>query len=82
MKSDIRNKIKRFLESEVGRVSIKAPLALGIASGSFLLAQAIIAPSAEAGCSSDDDCAPGERCDPVCIESSSGTCVQWSNECS
>ena len=48
MKNNIRGKIKRFLESEDGRVSTKAPLALGIATGSVLLAQTILPSTAQA----------------------------------
>ena len=33
MKNNIHSKIKRFLESEDGRVSAKAPLALGCSDG-------------------------------------------------
>ena len=42
MKNNIRSKIKRFLESEDGRVSAKTSLALGIATGSVLLAQTMV----------------------------------------
>ena len=48
MKTNIRGKIKRFFESEDGRVSTKAPFMLGIATGSVLLAQAMIPAPAEA----------------------------------
>ncbi len=48
MKNNIRGKIKRFLESEDGRVSTKAPLALGVATGSILLAQAMLPSLAKA----------------------------------
>ena len=42
MKNNIRSKISDFLKSEEGRVGVKSPLALGIASASVLLAQAIV----------------------------------------
>ena len=48
MKKNIRGKIKQFLESEEGRVSAKAPLTLGVATGSVLLAQAMIPSLAQA----------------------------------
>ena len=85
MKNDIRSRIKRFLKSEEGRVSAKAPLALGVATGSVLLAQVILPTPAHAGleCYSDSDCASGESCVWTCSETSSqGTCLgTWSSEC-
>ena len=42
MKNNIRSKISDFLKSEEGRVGVKSPLALGVASASVLLAQAIV----------------------------------------
>ena len=64
MKYNIRSKISDFLKSEEGRVGAKLPLALGLASASVLLAQAIITPSAQAHteCVSKDDCSEGENC--------------------
>ena len=65
MKKNIRGKIKRFLESEDGRVSAKAPLALGVATGSVLLAQVMLPSPAEAHltCHYDSDCSTGEVCE-------------------
>ena len=48
MKKNIRSKISSFLTSEDGRVSTKAPLALGVATGSVLLAQAMVPSPAQA----------------------------------
>ena len=48
MKKSIRGRISEFLKSEEGRVGAKSPLALGVASASVLLAQAMVTPSAEA----------------------------------
>lgn len=73
MKKNIRSKINRFLESEDGRVSTKAPLALGVATGSVLLAQAMVPSPAQAEiiwdtsgvtCEDHDDCTVelGEIC--------------------
>ena len=42
MKNNLRGKIREFLASEDGKVGIKAPLTLGIASGSLLLAQMVL----------------------------------------
>ena len=47
-KNNIRSKISQFLKSEEGRVGVKSPLALGVASASVLLAQAMVTPSAQA----------------------------------
>ena len=47
-KNNIRGKISQFLTSEEGRVGVKSPLALGVASASVLLAQAMVTPSAQA----------------------------------
>ena len=65
MKNNLRDKFREFLASEEGRVGVKAPLAVGIAGGSLLLAQAIFSPDAQAHieCSNDGNCNPGERCD-------------------
>ena len=58
MKKNFRVKIREFVQSEEGKVGIKSPLTLGIATGSVLLAQAIIGtPDAAAGlCDEPDDC--------------------------
>ena len=70
MKKNIRSKINRFLESEDGRVSTKAPLTLGVTTGSLLLAQAILPTVSQAlhidltgvTCDDDTDCTTGEVC--------------------
>ena len=74
MKKEIRGRAKRFLTSEAGRVGIRTPLALGIASGAFLLSQMVYTPSAEASCSSDADCGPGRTCEELCVDRVDGTC--------
>ena len=85
MKNNIRSKIKRFLESEDGRVSAKTPLALGVATGSVLLAQAMVPSPAQAGyyeCADSSDCDPGESCAYKCSRMYYGTCIgTWSSEC-
>ena len=85
MKNNIRSKIKQFLKSEDGRVNAKAPLALGVATGSVLLAQMMVPSSTQAGfeCVTKSDCDPGEyciyRCSDVII---AGTCLgTWSSKC-
>ena len=85
MKNNIRSKIKRFLESEDGRVSAKAPLALGVATGSVLLAQTMVPSPAQAGfeCADSNDCDSGETCVYICSDVIIlGTCLgTWSSEC-
>ena len=61
MKTNLRGKIREFLTSEEGKVGVKAPLTLGVATGGILLAQAIIAPPADA-CQFDIDCGFGKKC--------------------
>lgn len=66
MKSNLRDKFRDFLTSEEGRVGVKAPLAVGIASGSIVLASAMQAPAWHDEC----PCDAGE----VCIR----WCDDWS----
>ncbi len=59
MKNNLRGKIREFLASEEGKVGAKAPLTLGVATGSVLLANAIVGTTpVEAGapCDDDEDC--------------------------
>ena len=42
MKTNLRGKIREFVQSEDGKVGVKSPLALGAAVGSVLIAQAIV----------------------------------------
>ena len=63
MNAKIFGKINHFLKSEEGRVGLKTPMVLGIASGSLLLVQSVLSPSAYAGaheCYTDLDCDPRE----------------------
>ena len=69
MKHNVRSKISDFLKSEEGRVGVKSPLALGVASASLLLAQTMVTSSAHAHleCSSSKGgCPDGERCVDIC----------------
>ena len=64
---NFKSKIRDFLNSEDGRVGVKTPLALGVATGGLMLAQVITnVPQADAieTCSVDDDCEIGETCEP------------------
>ena len=85
MKNNIHSKIKRFLESEDGRVSAKAPLALGVGTGGILLAQMMVPSPAQAGfeCADSSDCDSGERCAYICSDIIYyGTCLgTWSSKC-
>ena len=83
MTKDIRGKVKRFLTSEVGQATVRGPLALGVASGAFLLSQMVHTPSAEAiiKCGSDADCPSGEKCDPVCVNRNGSTCNDLEFRC-
>ena len=64
MKTNLRGKIREFIASEEGRVGVKGPLTLGVATGSILLAQAIVGtPHADAKpCRDDIDCPPHQKC--------------------
>ena len=75
MKNNLRGKIRAFVQSEEGKVGIKSPLTLGIATGSVLLAQAIIGtPDAAAGlCNHLDACMPPKACRGP-FEDGWGTC--------
>jgi len=83
MKKNIREKIKRFLTSEVGQTSLRAPLVLGVAGGAVLLSQVVHTPPAEAAleCTSHNDCETGYVCAFWCEDISYGTCVEWSSAC-
>ena len=74
MKTNLRGKIREFVQSEEGKVGIKSPLALGVATGGILLAQAIIgAPDADA-CQEDWECGAGKKCyEPKNPEGSCGS---------
>ena len=81
MKKEIRDRAKGFLTSEVGRIGIRAPLALGIASGTLLLSQMVYTLPAEASCKSDVDCASDGWCYTECEVYDNGTCDEWASKC-
>lgn len=84
MKNNIRSKIRGFLTSEDGRVGAKSPLALGVASASLLLAQAVVTPSAQAHWECHPgDCPEGEYCYIWCDGTFEAyTCVGiWHSHC-
>lgn len=87
MKKNLRGKIREFVQSEDGKVGIKSPLTLGVATGGILLAQAIVGTSVEAGgeCTKNADCDNDEICTSwYCWETPEGlkcvgTCIpkEW-----
>ena len=85
MNAKIRDRIKHFLKFEGGRVGLKTPLALGVASGSLLVTQAVLSPSAHSSpeCSSDADCDTGKACEYVCSGISVGNMCYgtWVQKC-
>ena len=83
MKKNIRSKISGFLKSEDGRVSAKAPLALGIATGSVLLAQAMVPSTADAHftCGAGAPCPEGEVCAIFPELHWPGPIVEWHSKC-
>ena len=83
MKSNLRDKFRDFLVSEEGRVGVKAPLAVGIAGGSLLLAQAMQAP-ADPGHVGIDECQhemcpQGQECVVFCDWSPNVGCLDHIN---
>ena len=82
-KNNIRGKISQFLKSEEGRVGVKSPLALGVASVSVLLAQGMITPTAQAHMEClPGECDEGEYCAIWCDEVDLGTCIgEWHSQC-
>lgn len=83
MKANLRGRIREFLTSEEGKVSAKAPLSLGVVSGSVLLAQMLLSLPADAGieCTSDTDCNEGESCQFWLEKVNEGT-YEWHSSCS
>lgn len=86
MKMSLRGRIRDFVQSEEGKVGIKPPLTLGIATGGLFVAQAIVGTTpALAACLGDTDCDPGFICgdmERICIDQ--GTCPPhcwWEGEC-
>ena len=85
MKNNVRSKISGFLKSEEGRVGVKSPLAMGVASAGLLLAQAMVTPSVQAdeACDFEDPEACGESmvCKRWCVREDLGTCIEWEAHC-
>lgn len=86
MTKDIQGKVEQFLTSEVGRVSVRGPLALGVAGTAFMLSQAVHTLFADPSddliqCFTNDDCDAGSLCEWECAQESDGTCIEWASEC-
>ena len=85
MKTDVRAKISTFLTSEEGKVAVKAPLKLGTAVGSLLLAHAIVSPTDAMACWGQTDCADHEKCvgvTEVCWDDlGTETCIDVQGTC-
>ena len=69
MKRNLRHKIRDFLNSEEGRVGVRTPLGLGVATGGLLLAQAMVTPpeAVAQGCTVNADCPGDQQCKIVCV---------------
>jgi len=65
---NLKSKIRDFLNSEEGRVGVKSPLALGVAAGGLMFAQAMVTtPEAVAqGCTVNADCPGDQQCEIKC----------------
>lgn len=80
MKTNLRGRIREFVQSEEGKVGIKSPLTLGVATASLLVAQAIVGTTPALACLGDTDCAPGHVCGDMvreCIDQGPG----WPEHC-
>ena len=86
MKTNLRNKIRDFVQSEEGQVGVKSPLTLGIATGSIFVAQAIVGTTPAMACLGDTDCGVGEVCADMkrhCVDQGPGWPPHcwWEGEC-
>ena len=83
--NSVRSRISQFLKSEDGRVGAKSPLALGVASASVLLAQAVVTSPLQAHmeCTpGGSDCKEGEYCVYWCDKWDLGRCIgTWHSQC-
>ena len=83
--NSVRSRISQFLKSEDGRVGAKSPLALGVASASVLLAQAVVTSPVQAHLTCtpySDECGEGAYCAFWCDEWDLGRCIgTWHSQC-
>ena len=82
-KKNLRGKIREFVQSEEGKVGVKSPLALGLATGSIFLAQAIMVPTPAMACVRHDDCPGAAECVTieVCVDNNAGRTCWDENVC-
>ena len=82
MKKNVRDKIHTFLQSEEGKTGVKAPLALAVMSGSFLLTEIMFTLPVSASDDCTLVCDEGEVCIVWCkTRNSDGTCIDLRSEC-
>ena len=84
MKKNLRGKIREFVQSEEGKVGIKSPLTLGIATASLLAAQAMVGTTPALACLGDTDCADGFFCgnwEQECVVINGCEHCWWEGEC-
>ena len=78
MKNNLRGKIREFVQSEEGKVGVKSPLTLGVATASLLVAQAIVGTTPALACLGDTDCGDGFICGDWRPECEYDTCAgEW-----
>lgn len=78
MKNNLRGKIREFVQSEEGKVGVKSPLTIGVATASLLVAQAIVGTTPALACLGTTDCADGFVCDNFEEECEYDTCAaEW-----
>ena len=82
MKKNLRRKIHTFLQSEEGKTGVKAPLALAVGTGSFLLTEIMFTPPVNASVGCTLVCDEGEYCLVWCTKwNSGGTCIHSNSIC-
>ena len=79
MKKNLRGKIREFVQSEDGKVGVKSPLTLGVATGGILLAQMVVGTTTHAiqTCTADEQCWPLKCKDVVCRPMGNGGQSCW-----
>ncbi|MXY99187.1 hypothetical protein F4Y93_00555 [Candidatus Poribacteria bacterium] len=65
---NLKSNIRDFLNSEEGRVGVKAPLALGVTAGVLMFAQALVVNADVQQCTLNADCDNLQRCDWTCLK--------------
>lgn len=82
MQKNLRDKIHTFLQSENGKVVVKAPLALAVGTGSFLLTETMFTSPVNASVGCTLVCDDGEVCLVWCTKwNLGGTCIDSNSVC-